>query len=107
VSLDITGMVTPSTSLISSAHNREQVVSDNLVLDESNGWITWASHAPGQEGSSSLCWLPIDLRGDVSACREGVFVVFSTSTHQLTVIGFTPMLTSLYEKGLIFQRHLR
>jgi hypothetical protein len=94
-------MVTSSTALMPSAQNKKQVPPGQLHLDKSNGWVNWKPYLPGQKKSTRLCWLPIELRGPISASHEGTFVVASQSTHQLSVIDFTSMLKSLYKLGFI------
>jgi hypothetical protein len=94
-------VVTPRTALMPSAQTTQQALSGELHLDKSNGWIMWKSDALVLE-STRLCWLPIELRGKISASHEGTFVLASESTHQLTIIDFAPMLKSLYEKGIIY-----
>jgi hypothetical protein len=98
---DITGVATLSTDPIPSAQDKQQAPLGKLYLNASNGWITWQPYVPAHERNSRLCWLPIELRGDIFTSHEGVFAVSSRSTHQLTVIDFSPMLKSLYAKGFI------
>jgi hypothetical protein len=95
---DVTGAVTMSTASMSSGQSRITKPLGDLSLEESSGWIVWNSFMHRQEESLRLCWIPAELRGYQSACHEGVFVVASDLTHQLTIIDFTPMLLSL---GLI------
>jgi hypothetical protein len=75
--------------------------SGDLFFDMNTGWILWKSYAPAQEGNLKICWLPIELRGNVFTSLEGLFAIASSSTHQLTVIDFAPLLQSLYKQGLI------
>jgi hypothetical protein len=95
MTLDITGVFMPS------AQNKLQALSGRLYFNNHTGWITWNSYALAQEEVTRLCWLPIELRGDISNSREGMFVIASKSTHQLTVIDFTPMLKRLYKAGFV------
>jgi hypothetical protein len=101
MSLDLTGVVTSSTTLMLSAQNRQQALFGKLDFDESNGWITWKPYVTTQEKTTKLCWLPIELRSNIFASHDGIFAVASSSTGQLTVIDFAPTLKSLYKSGFI------
>jgi hypothetical protein len=102
MTLDITGVAGSSTVPIQSLQDKTKAPSGSFSLDDRNGWIMWKSYASlAHEEKSRLCWVPVELRGDVSASREGTFVFASRSTHQLTVIDFTQMLKSLYRQGFL------
>jgi hypothetical protein len=98
---DIIDVVIPSADPIPLAQDEQQTPLGKLHLDASNGWITWQPYVHALEGNSRICWLPIELRGEILTSHEGVFAVLSGSTHQLTIIDFAPMLKSLFAKGFI------
>jgi hypothetical protein len=96
---DISGVVITPTTLNPSAQHTQQTLYGKLHLDQSNGWIVWSPNVLTPEESIRLCFLPIGLRGKISASHESIFIVVSRLTHQLTVIDFAPMLESLCKKG--------
>jgi hypothetical protein len=74
----------------------------SLSFDQSTGWIVVRGPAGDQgQKTTPLCWLPIDLRGDVFDAHESLFVIASRSNYQLTIIDFKPMLTMLRQLEVI------
>jgi hypothetical protein len=78
-----------------------KIPSGSFTFDDDSGWIKWESPPQSQHGSVMLCWLPAELRGNKIATYEGVFVMASRLTHELTIIDFTLMLNSLCYMGFI------
>jgi hypothetical protein len=105
MTVDTTEVVPLSPALMPLAQNREQAPLGWLNLDEKDGWVKWKPYAPVQQASTRLCWLPIELRGPLFANHEGLFVVVSASTQQLTAIDFTSMLKNLFKSGFVLLRN--
>jgi hypothetical protein len=101
MSLDSTEVLESSTTLMYLMREKSKTPAGYLTFDQDSGWIRWISLTQSQDGNAMLCWLPVELRGDQFANYEGVFVVASRLTHQLTIIDFNPMLNGLYDMGLI------